>query len=103
MRRPRDRARELARLDSGRFPNGGRGVEFVVRLQVPAVAAAGVASIVWVSLSLLLRDKFAAHIGFLARLAAKNIGVEKIVAKLALGIVGSAKLDEVGQLFIDGF
>jgi len=65
----------------------------VVRLQVPAAAAAGVASIVWVSLSFYSETIWSAHRKILARLAAKNIGVQEIVAKLALGIVGSAKLD----------
>src|SRR6267154_4915155 len=38
-----------------------------------------------------------------ATLAAKNVGVQKIVAELALGIVGSAEFDKLGQFFVDGF
>jgi len=45
------------------------------------------------------RQVWSAHRKMLARLAAKNIGVQEIVAKLALGIVGSTKLDEVGLIF----
>ena len=33
----------------------------------------------------------------------KNIGVKKLVAELALGVVGPAEFHKVGQFFIDGF
>jgi hypothetical protein len=38
-----------------------------------------------------------------ATLAAKNVGVQKIIAEFALGIVGPAEFDKLGQFFIDGF
>ena len=73
------------------------------RRQVLAERGAGVARLVWESLMLSLQEAMRRAGEICATLAAKNVVVQKIVAKLALGIVGSAKLDEVGQFFIDGF